>query len=159
MGQVKKTKAQIENDLNIIYKLRMSGNSYEYIAQKVGVSKRNFFKSYLPKLKKMIGDELPTLFDKGEMDIQDKIFMDTLNLWRSICISKAMKEKESAEWMKCALTIQVLLTRFRREGFTAFNLNEYRQITQRMGGLTEQPGADVLQAGDSTEAETEEPTV
>lgn len=71
-------------------------------------------------------------------------------------MKKMLESKESPDWAKIAINIDVLLTRFRREGFSAFNINEYRKITQGMGRLTNEQGTDVLQEGDIPESKMED---
>lgn len=153
MGQIRKTKVQIANECREIYKLRKAGNSYEFIADKLKIDLRNFFKTYLPRLKEMCIDEMPTIFDEGELAIQHKIFQERLELWIAMCVGKAAADGASAEWMKTAISAQVLLNRFRREGFTAFNNNEFNRITQRMGEMDEgsEPTHVLPPATESTE--------
>ena len=158
MGQIRKSRAQINDELDKIYEMRLNGNSYDVIADKLGIKRRNFFAVYLPKLKKRVGQQIPMMFDQGEKDIQDKLFIDELERWKTICIGKCIdkSEKASADWMKTAMGIKVLLYRFRNEGFTALNLNEYRRLSERMGEVSERSEPNILQAGDSESAEPTE---
>jgi hypothetical protein len=93
----------------------------------------------------MAEEENKRQFSQEEMGIQDRIIRERLELCHNICMQKAMEKGASPDWIKVAVNIDVLLTRLRHEGFMAFNVNEYRRITQRVGEITEQQGTNVLQ--------------
>jgi hypothetical protein len=145
LGQVRKTKVQIENECREIYKLRKAGNSYDWICQQKGISLRNFYKVHYKRLAEMAAEENQRQFSQQEMSIQDRMFRERLENCHTICVIKSQEKGAQADWIKTAVNIDVLLTRLRHEGFMAFNVNEYRRITQRVGEITEQQGTDVLQ--------------
>lgn len=149
MGQVRKTKIQIENEISDIHRLQVHGVPDDHIRQKYGISIRNWNKTYRPGLR----DKWKQEWLKRDADEQYQIAQQ-LKERLMLCYINAKKKAEQPNsapgWGELESQLALTLFDFEKEGVLSISNGRLIQIEQKIQGNDGQ-GSNVLPTTESTE--------
>jgi hypothetical protein len=141
----KSTRQQVEDKILQIHQLRVEGKSNQYIMQSLGISERNYYKTYVPALNKkwakLWGDKKDTELFTYAQEFKERMLDAFDNVRR-----QARRENANPIWSQLERDYGMLLFEFERDGIIArAKLRQLERKTPQDNESRSERGTIILQ--------------